>query len=99
MPPLLSHYFVLCSFFFNKLCYNNWISLYILWELSLVKELGFEINLPNEKNSSNLLDYAISINNKSFKKPKLLFDHTDKNASKDKIIEALAFNNSLPNLK
>ena len=29
----------------NKLCYDNWIKLYIFWELSLVKELGFEINL------------------------------------------------------
>ena len=79
----------------NKLSSNNWISLYILWELSLVKELGFEINLPDEKNSSNLLNYAISINNKTFKIPKLLFDHSAKNATRGKIIEALAFNKNL----
>ena len=33
----------------NKLTSNNWIRLYILWELSLIKELGFEINLSDIK--------------------------------------------------
>jgi len=27
------------------LCYDNWIKLYIDWELLLIKELGFEANL------------------------------------------------------
>ena len=35
--------------FFNKLTYKNWIKLYILWELSLIKELGFEIDILNKK--------------------------------------------------
>ena len=79
----------------NKLSSNNWISLYILWELSLVKELGFEINLPEEKKLSKLLNYTISINNRSFKIPEILFDHCDENTTKAKIVEALVFNKNL----
>ena len=29
----------------NNLKFKNWIKLYIYWELSLIKELGYEINL------------------------------------------------------
>ena len=29
----------------KKLNSNNWINFYILWELSLIKDLGFDINL------------------------------------------------------
>ena len=79
----------------NKLSSNNWIRLYILWELSLVKELGFEINLPDSRNSPNFPNYSISINNKTFKIPKLLFEHAYNNATKAEIIEALAFNKNL----
>ena len=79
----------------NKLSSNNWIRLYILWELSLVKELGFEINLPNVKNSSNFTNYTFSINNNTYKIPKLLFEHNYENATKTEIIEALAFNKNL----
>ena len=31
----------------NKLSSHDWIKLYILWELSLVKELGYEIDFPD----------------------------------------------------
>ena len=79
----------------NKLSSNNWIRLYILWELSLVKELGFEINLPDIKNSSNFPNYTFSINNSTYKIPKLLFEHSYENATKAEIIEALAFNKNL----
>ena len=79
----------------NKFSSNNWINLYILWELSLVKELGFEINLPDEKSSPNLSNYTILINNKTFKIPKLLLEHSYENATKTEIIEALSFNKNL----
>ena len=35
--------------FINDLNNKNWILLYILWELSLIKELGFETNLEKAK--------------------------------------------------
>ena len=79
----------------NKLCYDNWIKLYIFWELSLVKELGFEINLPDKKNSTNSANYTVAVNNKVFKIPRLLFEYNDMKVSKNEIKEALIFNKSL----
>ena len=34
----------------NGLKSDNWISLYINWELSLIKELGFESVVKNKQN-------------------------------------------------
>ena len=34
----------------NGLKFDNWINLYINWELSLIKELGFEDNVKNYNN-------------------------------------------------
>jgi len=80
----------------SELNSDNWIKFYILWELSLVKELGFEINLPDKKSSLKLPNYnTISINNKNFKIPKLLLECNYKNASKTEILEALTFNKNL----
>ena len=42
---------------------NDWIKMYIFWELSLIKNLGFEINLINYHSSSNKKDNKIEINN------------------------------------
>ena len=39
---------------------NNWIKLYINWELSLIKELGFESNLS--ENYNNDINRALSLN-------------------------------------
>ena len=36
----------------NGLKLNNWINLYINWELSLIKELGFEDNVKNNNNEN-----------------------------------------------
>ena len=81
--------------FLNKLSYDNWIKLYIFWELSLVKELGFEINLLNKKNAINSANYTVTLNNKVFKIPRLLFESNDMKVSKNEIKEALIFNKSL----
>jgi len=84
----------------NKIIYNsfekmlsslksdNWIKLYVYWELSLIKQLGFEINLLNSNNS-------IKINNKFFKIPNLLLKNNINNNSNDEIREALIFNKNL----
>ena len=79
----------------NKLCYDNWIKLYIFWELALVKELGFEINLPDKKSSTNSANYTVAVNNKVFKIPRLLFESNEMKVSKNEIKEALIFNKSL----
>ena len=69
---------------------KNWIKLYIEWELSLIKNLGYEFDFKsnNEKN-------LIKINNKSIKIPKIFFNKDVKNVYNTEIKEALIFNKEL----
>lgn len=72
----------------NNLNSKSWIELYLKWELSLIKELGYEINIMNNNN-------CIEINSKSLKIPKFyLKDDVDEVLIKD-IKEALIFNKEL----
>ena len=43
----------------NQFNLDDWIKLYIHWELNLIKELGFEINLSNSKKNINPLSYSV----------------------------------------
>ena len=79
----------------NELKSENWIQLYIYWELSLIKELGFEINFFNTSNIENKSDNLIEINNKSFRIPKMLINKDMKINYDNEIKEALIFNKNL----
>ena len=72
----------------NNLKSDNWINLYIHWELALIKQLGFEINLLNANN-------PIKINNKLFKFPRILLEQNTKNITNVDIKDGLAFNKNL----
>ena len=72
----------------NNLKSDNWINLYIHWELALIKLLGFEIDLLSTNN-------PIKINNVLFAIPNLLLkNNIDKN-SNNEIRDALIFNKNL----
>ena len=73
----------------DRFNYDDWIKVYIIWELSLIKELGFEVNFLNTKVSKNHNNYSIYINDRFIKIPKLLLQQNDKNISKVEIYEAL----------
>ena len=79
----------------NQLNHDDWIKSYIFWELSLIKELGFEIELLNSKNSTKTMINPIEINNKSFVIPMMLFDKNIKKYSNNEIREALIFSKNL----
>ena len=79
----------------NHLDYDDWIKLYIFWELSLIKELGFEINLLDKKRSLNDINNTNKIKNRYFKIPKLLLEQNGKNVSQVEIKEALTFSKNL----
>ena len=53
--------------FINKLSDNDWIKLYLFWELSLINNLGFEVIFKRNYE-------FIKINNKNFKVPPLYLD-------------------------
>ncbi len=67
--------------FIGKLNEDNWINLYILWELSLINDLGFETNFKNIKiptiiNSVNKNDFTnFEINEALIFNKKLFLDN------------------------
>ena len=79
----------------NELRSDNWIQLYIYWELSLIKELGYEINFLNANKTEFMVNNSIEINNKSFKIPKMLSNRDVKIKYNSEIKEALIFNKNL----
>ena len=79
----------------NQLNCNDWIRLYILWELFLIKELGFDINFLTTNGSQTHINNTIQINDRILKIPKLLLYKNNKNISKIDIKEALIFNKDL----
>ena len=79
----------------SELKSENWIKLYIYWELSLIKDLGYEVNFLNAENYDAKVNNLIEINNKSFTIPKMLFDNDLKKNYSREIKEALIFNKNL----
>ena len=77
----------------NQLNLVNWIKVYILWELTLIKELGFDINL-NTNHNLNKNNQTIEINDKTYKIPKLLLSNNNNFTNYD-IRESLIFNRDL----
>mgnify|MGYP001362696946 CR=1 FL=1 len=73
--------------FINKLSDNDWIKLYLFWELSLINNLGFEVIFKRNYE-------FIKINNKNFKVPPIYLDQ-NLNYKDSDIKEALFFNKSL----
>ena len=57
---------------------DDWIKIYIYWELSLIKELGYEVILPNKRSSGDSFPKNIEINEKYFKVPELLLNDNSK---------------------
>ncbi len=79
----------------NDLKLENWIQLYIYWELSLIKDLGYEISFLDTDKHNFIINNTIEINNKSFKIPRMLFYKDKKIIYNNEIKEALIFNKNL----
>jgi len=72
----------------NNLNDTNWIKSYILWEFSLIKELGYEIEFIEKNNQ-------VDINGKFFSIPEILINKERGNFSHNHVREALSFNKNL----
>ena len=75
----------------EQLNHENWIKLYIFWELSLIKELGFDSNFFKEKN----IDNHIEIDNKKLEIPDLIIQKDNNSFTNFEIQKALIFNKFL----
>lgn len=78
----------------EKLSENNWIIYYLLWELSLVKDLGYEINYKKQK-SNDLVKNITNINGKFFQIPDFLAEKKVENITNNEIKRGLIFNKNL----
>jgi len=74
--------------YLNNLSDDIWINTYIFWELSLIKDLGFEHDYFNNKES-------VLVNDKAIKVPKILTEKKTILFNKSEVIEALNFNKNL----
>ena len=78
----------------NQLNEDSWIKSYIYWELDLIKELGFDVNIDSIKNI-NSKKSTVEINNKSFKIPTLFINNNLNKIKKNEVKEALIFNKNI----
>lgn len=74
---------------------EKWIETYIHWELSLIKELGYEMDIFITDDKNHYKNDFIEINNKTLKIPKIFHKKNIEKVSKDQIKEALIFNRQL----
>ena len=81
------------EYLLSQLNSKSWIKLYINWELSLLKFLGFDIGFLNNLNNQST---QIKVNNNYINKPKIyLNDYKDLEFNDNDILEALIFNKLL----
>ena len=78
----------------NELDLDDWIKVYLYWEIFIINQLGFEINFLNS-NSNKEDNNFIIINGKSLKVPKFYNRNNIHTSSKNEIKEALSFNTNL----
>ncbi len=79
----------------SDLKFDHWIKQYIYWELSLIKELGYEVNLDVINNSKTISSNLITINGKDFKIPNMFMNKDFFVTNKNEINEALNFNKNI----
>jgi len=97
LPELLSYNFiyVLFSNFLNELKFsNNWIIHYIFWEMNLLREIGFDMNLASNSVSEtyskkNMI--TVNINNEKTNIPSFMVKKKFENIDTKSIYCALKF--------
>ena len=97
LPELLSYnsIYVLFSNFLNELKFsNNWIIHYIFWEMNLLREIGFDMNLASnsvsETNSKKNM-ITVNINNEKTNIPSFMVKKKFENIDTKSIYCALKF--------
>ena len=97
LPELLSYnsIYVLFSNFLNELKFsNNWIIHYIFWEMNLLREIGFDMNLIansiSRTNSKNNM-ITVILDNEQINIPSFLVEKKFENVDVKSIYNALKF--------
>ena len=97
LPELLNYnsIYVLFANFLNELKFsNNWIIHYIFWEINLLREIGFDMNLKSNsisrKNSKNNM-ITVILDNEQINIPSFLVEKKFENVDTKSIYYALRF--------
>ncbi len=97
LPELLSYnsIYVLFSNFLNELKFSNfWIIHYIFWEMNLLREIGFDMNLISNsvsKSNSEKKMITVIIDNEKINIPSFMVDKKFENINTKTIYYALKF--------
>ena len=97
LPEMLSYnsIYVLFSNFLNELKFsNNWIIHYIFWEMNLLREIGFDMNLTSNsvtKTNSEKNMITVSIDNEKINIPSFMVEKKLENIDTKSIYYALKF--------
>ena len=97
LPELLNYnsIYVLFSNFLNELKFsNNWIIHYIFWEMNLLREIGFDMNLTSNsvtKTNSEKNMITVNINNEKSSIPSFMVKKKFENIDTKSIYCALKF--------
>ena len=74
---------------------TDWIKIYILWEVFLVKELGFEINKTSKLGYPEAEKIYVEINEKYFKIPNMIINKEKISFTDSDVSSALIFNKNI----
>ena len=78
--------------FFEILPLDNWIKEYIYWELKLLKQLGYDLELKslvNEEKKDNKIRYYVKSQNGIKTIPNFLINHNTKDVNESDLINGL----------
>ena len=95
LPELLNYnsIYILFSNFLNELKFsNNWIIHYIFWEINLLKEIGFDMNLASNlvsKTNSEKNMIIVNIDNEKMNIPSFMVEKQFENVDTKSIYYAL----------
>ena len=95
LPELLNYnsIYILFSNFLNELKFsNNWIIHYIFWEINLLKEIGFDMNLASNlvsKTNSEKNMIIVNIDNEKINIPSFMVERKIENVDAKSIYYAL----------
>ena len=82
--------FYLINDFFTFLKKDNWIKNYIIWELNLLKEIGYDLDLKNivkKETTDNKTTYFVQSSSQKKKVPTFLVDTKIENVDKKDLLK------------
>tara|TARA_Y100000591_G_scaffold323990_1_gene342688 strand:+ start:429 stop:1106 length:678 start_codon:yes stop_codon:yes gene_type:complete len=84
-------------FLLDNFSKENWINLYLNWEVQLIQYLGFGFNIDKADTQKNFDENTITINvdNVSYKMPKFLISKNKEKLNNDDIYNGLSFARNL----